>query len=193
MTKLLVLLYASCGRLDTRVNPRCLCLPPQVDQCAFARGWESVESMAREMVRGRALLRPHAWDCSASGTSQATSSVLNFANYRLAAGTATINTEGQRPPWSPPRARRAPPRRPESEGEYFRKKNWKHQDVKPCHGLHGYDPLDSSVPAKSGREKKRGAPSSAAPVSFREGAREKGSDLLKEHVETMKSLDLAFR
>ena len=31
---------------------------------------------------------------------------------------------------------------PESEGEYFRKKNWKHQDVKRRHGLHGYDPLD---------------------------------------------------
>ncbi len=31
---------------------------------------------------------------------------------------------------------------PESEGEYFRKKNWKHKDVKQRHGLHGYDPLD---------------------------------------------------
>ena len=36
---------------------------------------------------------------------------------------------------------------PESEGEYFRKKNWKHRDVKQRHGLHGYDQCINQIVA----------------------------------------------
>ena len=82
---------------------------------------------------------------------------------------------------------------PESEGEYFRKKNWKHQDVKRRHGLHGYDPLDRAFQQIREEKKQRSTFfSSPKSPSAKEHAK-RATDLLKEHVETMKSLDLAFR
>ena len=82
---------------------------------------------------------------------------------------------------------------PESEGEYFRKKNWKHQDVKRRHGLHGYDPLDRAFQQIREEKKQRSTFfSSPRSPSAKEHAK-RATDLLKEHVETMKSLDLAFR
>ena len=118
----------------------------RMDRCAFARQvGELGKQSFLDLVRGRALLRPHAWDCSASGTSRRPprSSIFKTAP---AAGTEQSTLKGSPTmlsTTSTPRAASSP----ESEGEYFKKRNWKHKDVKQRHGLHGYDQCINQIVA----------------------------------------------
>lgn len=80
---------------------------------------------------------------------------------------------------------------PESEGEYYRKHKWGDADIKRRHGLHGYDPLDRAF-QQIRSEKKPRSTFFASPKKTQD-YQLRATSLLQDHVETMKSRNLAFR